>query len=346
MSGRLRLQNFGVLSCFVQLLDRNLFHHDLDQFQIREESSRISLGRAAYYIMTPHLYRKAHQLLSLPLELRIMIYKFSLAESDGKVIIVSNYFEGQRPPKIKFYTIKDLSLLETNKQIRTEASEVFYAMNIFTLNSYPRKREGYLERPLYGENHFRIDFRRVRKAHVLTPKGFFPRSDDDCVLGMKRMQYLLEGLQEALSGEHSMQCLLIEAYEFEHAVVGESFTMASDLSEALKPLESVRGIQVCHIRSMKQCTWPYLRLLEKTMSKSCTYPGHFTSLQRVIRDSAAMYQEKMMGIDTLVPFSDANPQCVHKLFEEYKIEPLYTDISILRRLENNYSEPMRPGLPA
>ena len=268
--------------------------------------------------------------LALPLELRYAIYRHCLISPSGKVEVVSNYLGTQKPRPIRFYTVRNLSLLEANRQIRAEASEQFYAENIFTLNSYSRTQE-YGQEPLYGSKSHHINYNRVRKAHILTPRGFFPASPDSCIKGAERMRGFFEGIADALASDHCMRYMLIQSYDFERApfhLTGER--CGFNLAYILEPLEKVRGLHTCHIRAMKMSLWPYIRFLEREMTKSCSDPSGSGGNRRPIVEKALMCKKiitERVGI--VDAFGDPDFPLGNKVFEIFKTKPLYNAVDFL-----------------
>ena len=267
--------------------------------------------------------------LSLPPELRRLVYAFYFAEDSGKVEVFSNYFDGQPPGNIRFYTIKDLALLETNEILRTEAIELFYAENLFVLNLYGRRREEYGEQPHYGRRAFRVDLRRIRRAHIVTPSGHHPKAYDDCIRGAGRMRASLEGLKEALSSEHSMRYLLIESYDFEKAVMGEDLSLACDLKRMLRPLETVRGLTLCHIRSLQVNTWPYLEYLERTITGDRVSDPQSGDLKRRLADETSVYKAGLTCGSDVEDRPEIDRRSTYRIFELFGLEPLYRDTAFL-----------------
>ena len=276
----------------------------------------------------------AFAFLALPTELRQTVYRLVLVTSTGNVEVVSNYLDGQqKPERMKFYTTRNLSLLEVNSQVRAEASELFYAENKFILNSYPRTQE-YGQKRLYGmKSHF-IDYSRVRKAHVLTLRGSFPDSEDYCIKGAYRMQAFLEGISEALAGDHCMKYLLIQSYEFEiiplYAKPRANGTINQcQIVEILKPLETVRGLQGCHIRAMKMSLWPYLRYLEGEVTKSFDDRQDSKASRQSVIERASNCDWTVARNRMVKAFGDPDLAQGSQIFKLLSIEPLYSGIEFL-----------------
>ena len=280
--------------------------------------------------LSPASQMKAPGFLALPTELRQEIYRAILVTRKGNVEVVSNYLDGQqKPEKMTFYTTRDLSLLEVNRQVRAEASELFYAENTFTLRSYPRTQE-YGQRPLYGMKSHLIDYSRVRKAHVLTLRGSFPNNDDHCIKGAHRMRAFLEGISEALTGGHCMRYMLIQSYEFEIFRLREGIGPCQ-LVEILKPLEKVRGLQSCHIRAMRMNLWPYLRFLEREVTRTFgDQPDPGSSRQsRVEKASDGERTVARNGAVEVFGNPDLDPPQGRNIFDLLQAEQLYVGVDFL-----------------
>lgn len=126
-----------------------------------------------------------------------------------------------------------------------------------------------------------------------------------------------------------MKYLLIQSYMFERSVLPGITTMAVDLTYLLQPLEKLRGLEICHIRAMKICHWPYLRFLEKEIMRSCDdAPGENKPGQR-IENRAVLCKEALRSAGT--ENASRNPDDPHpnKLFDLFDIEPLYSDVDFL-----------------
>ncbi len=273
--------------------------------------------------------------LTLPVELRNAIYRYCIVENAGSVKVESNYLVTQLAAKISFYTLHDLSLLEVNRQVRAEASEVFYAENVFTLKSYRRTQE-HGQKPFYGHKSYHIDYGRVRKAHVLTPNGFAPESLRSCIQGGERMQSFLEGIADALANGHCMKYMLIESYEFERVPFDPiRSTTPWELGHILKPLEKVRGLELCHIRAMRMSLWPYLRFLEGGMTKSCSDPPKPDDGQRPLAERALLCKEIMSRAGVVNAFGDPDFPHRHKIYEIFQTKPLYKEINFLAKIEED-----------
>ena len=268
-------------------------------------------------------------ILALPRELRYEIFRSCLISDSSTVEVVSNYLDGkERPTKIQFYTIRNLSLLEANKQCRAEAGEVFYAENIFTLHSYSRTQE-YGQKPFYGRKAYWIDYSRVRKAHILTPRGFFPPSFDSCVLGAARMRAFLESIAEVLAGQNCMAYMLLQSYDFEKISFCTTPTAARwDLVQILEPLEKVRGLKMCHIRAMKIGHWPYLRFLEREMTTPRSIPQNFRHSQRHIVERA-LTCKGIMTAAGINGFGGPDLPFANKIFQIFNAKPLYEDLDFI-----------------
>ena len=267
----------------------------------------------------------------LPIELRFAIYRHCscICSPNGKVEVVSNYLDGQPPTKIKFYTTVDLTITEVSRIVRSEASEIFYSVNVFILNSYPRTQE-YGQQRLYGMKHYQVDYSRVRKAHVLSPRGFFPVSLDSCIRGAHRMRAFLDGIADALTKSHCMRHLLIESYEFERTVFDRaSQAMPCDIRYYLEPLEKVRRIQNCYVRSMKISLWPYLRLLEQATMRGCNDLALSSQCGHDIVEKAQICGKILENLDIVDAFGDPEHPEKNKIFETFNTEPLYKNIDFL-----------------
>lgn len=270
---------------------------------------------------------------ALPLELRHAVYRIVLSHPSRKVEVVSNFLEGRSEATIRFYTTHELALLETNKQMRMEAGNLFYTENVFTLYSYRRTQE-YGQKPFYGKKCFHVDFGRVVKCHVLTPSGFEPLCHDDCLKGAIEFGILLRAFVDSLSQGHRLRYLLIQSYMFERVATFEDYSEAYGLRNILKPLEEVQGLDICHIRAMKMSHWPYLRSLERDMTKSRSErpkePGHGSSVwERAMTCNTIL---KRNGVD--LTFGNPDIPKPNIIFEMFGTQPLYQDVEFL----NNYED--------
>jgi len=316
-----RALSFGTLHDFTY--DRGLRHITYIQPLHIYRTDKFLLS-PVYCMASANDHSRHFPVLELPLELRHAVYRYVLVVSSRKVVIVSTSVEGRSVAKMRFYTTRDLSLLETNKQIRIEAGHLFYAEGIFTLCSYRRTQE-YGQKPLYGEKCFQISLDRVRKCHLLTPSGTAPLSHCDCLKDTQDFRILLQGFVDALTEGHCMRHLLIESYQFERAVIFEKQTMQCDITWTLEPLERLRGLGICHIRAMKMCHWPYLRFLEGQIMRSYSEPGQSDNKGAICNEPS-----KSAGINN--SFGDPHP---NKIYNVFGIEPLYRDLEFLQYYEDD-----------
>lgn len=271
---------------------------------------------------------------ALPLELRHAVYRIVVSHPSRKVEVVSNFLEGRSLAKIRFYTTHELALLETNKQMRMEAGNLFYTENVFTLYSYHRTQE-YGQKPFYGEKCFHVDFNRVVKCHVLTPSGFEPLCHDDCLKGAIGFGILLRSLVDILAKGHKLRYLLIQSYMFERVATFENYSEASGLRNILKPLEEVRGLDVCHIRAMKMSHWPYLRSLEREMTKSRSESTHDVGLGPSVWGRAMTCNQAMKKYDVELAYGNPDMPKPNGLFDTFGTPPLYQDVGFLDNYEDD-----------
>lgn len=130
-----------------------------------------------------------------------------------------------------------------------------------------------------------------------------------------------------------MRYLLIQAYHFERAVLFEDQTMQCDITHILEPLETLQGIELCHIRAVKICLWPYLRFLEKEIMKSRLKPLDQREPTRPIIERALQCKEAPMSAGLNNAFGD--PDISHRIFEIFGIEPLYVDLKFLQKYKDD-----------
>ena len=100
--------------------------------------------------------------MSLPLEIRNMIYHFLLVEPHkGYVKCDIEYNYGR-----VLICRADLQIFRTNHQINTEASSIFYSKNVFAIAQRQYYRKDF---PLWGPKSIKqIDACRVTKWHIIT----------------------------------------------------------------------------------------------------------------------------------------------------------------------------------
>lgn len=266
----------------------------------------------------------------LPVELRHAVFRHCLVNESGMIEVVSNYLDCQPPERIKFFTVRNLSLLEANKQLRNEASELFYAENIFTLKSYPRTQE-YRQKRFYGSKTYLVDYSRVRRAHILSSPGFIPTSLDGCIQGACRMMAYLKGIADALAGGHCMRYLLVQSYDFE--IVSLRADTPWGLANILEPLEKVRGLQICHIRAMNLSLWPYLRFLEREMTRSCSDTSNIAERRRPLLEKALTCQGIMTAMGVTNGHGDPDLPLTNMIFEIFDTEPLYKSTDFIDTFE-------------
>lgn len=130
-----------------------------------------------------------------------------------------------------------------------------------------------------------------------------------------------------------MRYLLIESYHFERAVFFEDQTMQCDITHILEPLETLQGIELCHIRAIKMCLWPYVRFLEKEIMKSHSKPLDQGEPTRPIIERAPQRKESLKSAGLNTVFGD--PKVSHRIFEIFGIEPLYEDLKFLQKYKDD-----------
>lgn len=305
-----------------------MFVHDRPLCIYRPDKSS-----AATHMATAKRRDAPFPVFSLPLELRHAVYRFVLSRPSGKVEVVSNFLEGRSVAKIRFYTAHELALLETNKQMRMEAGNLFYTESVFTLYSYHRTQE-HGQKPFYGKKCFHIDFNRVVKCHVLTPSGFEPLCHDDCLKGAIEFGILLRALVDTLAKDHNLRYLLIQSYMFERVATFEDFSEAYGLRNILKPLEEVHGLDICHIHAMKMSHWPYLRSLERELTKYRSERSDEISSGSSVWERALTCNQALKTNGAQLAFDNPDLPKPNILFDLFGTQPLYQDVEFL----NNYED--------
>lgn len=274
--------------------------------------------------------------LNLPVELRRLVYRHLTLEDIVWVEVVSNYMIGNKPDSIRFYTIQDLNILQASRQIHEESSAVFYNERQVVIYLYtcipPYGCHG-----LFGNRTFRVDLKRIRMLHLLTPPGFFPRELLDGV-EEKRIRRHSQALANALGGNggHHMQYLLMESYHFVTAVLDDDLAFGLRLENMVEPLREIKGIRLVYIRSMKIKLLSYLRALEKEMMSWCdTSPQHSAATPRdppqsaykEIEDRCKENDEDGEQDD----FADPDYPIPNRIYRELDKQPLYPSTDFLRR---------------
>ena len=268
--------------------------------------------------------------LRLPNELRHLIYRHLLIAPHSILDVVSTYAPEQKADQIKLYTAHDASILQTSREIRREASEVFYRSNTFTIlldsTAPPYGIEG-----LYGLRTFRIDLSRARKCHIMSMPGYYPKTYLDC-LEAARLRCHLEKLSTDVLG--NMHYLLIESYHFETAGFKEDLALTLSIDDMLEPLRHVRSIHHVYIRLMKKSLISYVRRLEHSMMDNegsfARQPGNGLPTQEVdprYEMKATTYDDGTEGEEEFINPDDPYP---NEIFELFGMKPLYDNTDFLR----------------
>ena len=191
------------------------------------------------------------RLMSLPPELRRRVYYFAVIEPHPLPLIT----RGSDCIAHSYCVEKDMRMLETCDEFRTEMNNLLYSENSFSY-SIPRHEPG------EETESFEIDLRRVQKCHI-------PIDDSDAQLGINLMiedECFLEDFKLFVTtlafNSHEMKYVLIECEPQD----------CECLADGISPLFLLRNIRLVHFRSRQTEMHRYFRFLESFMMSDRPVP--------------------------------------------------------------------------
>lgn len=195
----------------------------------------------------------AFRFMDLPLELRRIIYYIAIVESHPLPLIPHRY----RKLKLNFvdaYAVKkDLRMLETSSEFRTEMKEMLYSENSFSYLIGTNLTDKGIEAN-------QVDLKRIKKLHLqiedLGPG--YPNWQFD---GYDDLDEFIRNLASKGYG-HQVKYLLVECKR----------QSARPLAEYLSPLGDLRGIPSFLLRSCQAEMHRYFRFLEDLMTSDRPVP--------------------------------------------------------------------------
>lgn len=212
---------------------------------------------------SPFVHQGVFPFVKLPPEIRNAIYRTVVVSSkslhvycrhQGKVIGRSCHSTWKRRIRLlpRAEGKKDLGIFLVNRQFWNEASGVFYAENVFNFD---------LTRPGPTVNRFHPNLKRIRKCRLRLIDRALDHNSFECYDNR-----LVAAFAYSLTAKKQLEYLIIE---------GEGSY------NALRPLESLRGIKHVHILFwMVSCSDLYCCRLQTLMMSN----GEFSSIKDVTEE--------------------------------------------------------------
>ncbi len=191
------------------------------------------------------------QFNSLPPEVRCRIYYFAIVEPHP-LRLIARYVIGLNGGVQIFGVEKDLRMLETNREIRTEMKRMLYSGNSFWSSV---SRDDLEE----GTKLFKVDLSQIEEFYFWIDNMSNPEMDNEPYPDVGEFQQRFELL--FLKG-HRMKYLLIECER----------QPCHQLAEGLAPLSMQRNIRLVHFRSCQAKIYRFFRFLEGLMMSDQPIP--------------------------------------------------------------------------
>ena len=197
---------------------------------------------------------------ALPAELRRRIYYFAVVEPHPLPLMTHLF--GDIP--YCFGVEKDLRMLETCKEFRTEMSDLLYSENSFTY-AIPRFE---VEE---DTKSFKIDLKRVQKFHL--PVGCLTELPDDGDSDIEEVYYPTKETERFLEDlKLFVTTLAFESHKLKYFLIECKIQDDACLANDLSPLFLLRNIGLVHFRSRQIDLHHYFRLLEAFMMSDRPVP--------------------------------------------------------------------------
>ncbi|KAG8531962.1 uncharacterized protein KY384_003598 [Bacidia gigantensis] len=216
----------------------------------------------------------------LPIELRHKIYRNLLVSpSNGKI---ERWHVKQTDSAFRV-SKKFQGILEVNRQIRKEALYVFYYESIFELywSGWVKAQQPISDRSFKDRMRASrtIDFRRIRKLHVIPSRGSpNPLDKYELVKEYHCLNSMISAVQLALSANHQLEYLLVEslALEFDQEGVAtmknqrkwKVWPLQRPTTDSLNSLRALKNVPHVYFHAYNKVQWPFLRALERSMAEN------------------------------------------------------------------------------
>lgn len=194
--------------------------------------------------------------MSLPAELRRQIYRFAIVEPHP--IALDFRYRGPRQSVRVFARAKDLRMLETCSEFRTEMRSLLYSENSFCFSSKWDELEA-------GTELFQVDIARIEKCSIWIGNISSWDFDDD-----EEIQFELNSKGHALNDV--VEILVFKGHQMKYLLVECETQFPDGLAEGLKSMAMLRNMDLVHFRSRSDLIQPYFRFLEDLMMSDRPLP--------------------------------------------------------------------------
>ena len=196
--------------------------------------------------------------MALPAELRRRVYYFAVVEPHP-LPLMTYRFHGM----VYGYSVeKDLRMLKTCKEFRTEMNKLLYSENSFTYAIPRHEAEEDTESS-------RIDLKRVQKCYIPIEDMTELLSDSDAE-GVFHLSTEEERFLEDF--KHFVTTLAFKSHEMKYVLIECDPQDYMCLADSLNPLFLLRRIDLVHFRSRQTELHRYFRFLEAFMMSDWPVP--------------------------------------------------------------------------
>lgn len=204
--------------------------------------------------------QRVFPLMSLPLELHRNIYYFAIVEPHPVPLIVR--YRGPGQSVRVFATAKDLRMLETCSEFRTEMKSSLYSENSFCFSSKWDELEA-------GTKLFQVDIVRIEKCRIWIDNTSSWDFNDD-----EEIEY--EFNSRAYDLNDFVEVLIFKGHQMKYLLVECEAQFTDCLAEGLKSMAMLRNVRLVQFRSSQDLIQPCFRFLEDLMMSDRPLPFRCT----------------------------------------------------------------------
>ena len=198
------------------------------------------------------------RLMSLPLELRCRVYYFVVVEPHP-LPLKTFYFGGIAHG---YLVEKDLRMLGTCEEFRTEMNKLLYSENSFTY-AIPRHEAA------EDTKSSKIDLRRVQRCYIPIENMTELPDDSDTEEGVN---LIIEDARFLEDFKLFVTTLAFKSHEMKYVLIECESQDCVRLADGLSPLFLLRNIGLVHFRSRQTQIHRYFRFLETFMMSDQPVP--------------------------------------------------------------------------